>query len=407
MEDRQAGLTLIELLIILMVLGILLGITAYRFSDLLNYAQNLLAKVELDQVQKGMWAYMVSQEIATVPTAECVSDFGLAEPQLWPDYLKKRTPGGGRSYSWDAAGNITPCATTQPVGGQTAGTPTPTSALATPTPTPTSPPATPTITPTPSPTLPSGLASLRLTSMCSPDPASYRVWRVRNPNAVDVPFTWEVVGAGQTGVGLALANSDVYFQTITVPGSNTVRILVDGVQHDVKASTTAHCPQPTATPTLTATPSPTATFTPAPSPTPTRTLTPTSTFTPTRTPTPTPTYGAPKKALIPRVYCVQNNGDGTYTAFFGYESLNDAPVYLPIGPQNKLTPGDEDQGQPTIFYPGTHALVFKVSFDRWSSVVWHLNRRQAQASRFSRSCSGVPIIPKPLPIEPPRPPEIM
>ncbi len=400
-QDRQAGLTLIEVIIILMVLGILLGITAYRYSDVLNYAQGLMAKVELDQVQKGMWAYMVSQQRAMVPTAECVSDFGLAEPQLWPDYLKRRTPGGGRSYSWDAAGNITPCATAQPGGGQPGATPTPTPSPAQTTPTPTS---VPSITPSPTPTLPSGLALLRLTSMCSPDPASYRVWRVRNPNAVDVPFIWELVGTGQSGMGLALANSDVYFQTGTVAGSNTVRILVDGVQHDVKASTTAQCASPTPSPTLTATASPTATWTPSPSPTPSRTLTPTRTLTPSRTPTPTPTLGAPKKALIPRVYCVQSNGDGTYTAFFGYESLNDGPVYLAVGAQNKITPGDQDQGQPTIFYPGVHEPVFKVVFTG-TNVTWHLATRTATARRFSRPCGVEPIIPKPLPIEPPRPVE--
>lgn len=88
---------------------------------------------------------------------------------------------------------------------------------------------------------------LQLTSMCSPNPTSYRVWRVRNYNPFTLNFTWDVYNTSQNGSGSvpALEGStpgEVTFQTTTVSGSNTTRIFVNGVLQDTKASTTATCP---------------------------------------------------------------------------------------------------------------------------------------------------------------------
>lgn len=88
---------------------------------------------------------------------------------------------------------------------------------------------------------------LRLTSMCSPDPDSYRVWRVRNMNPVAVDFTWTLYGAEQGGEGTVPAMKcgiagETTFTTGTQPGPNTVGIFVDGVQQDVKASNPEVCP---------------------------------------------------------------------------------------------------------------------------------------------------------------------
>ncbi len=88
---------------------------------------------------------------------------------------------------------------------------------------------------------------LQLTAMCSPDPDSYRVWRVRNSNPFDVPFTWDIAGSGQSGSGIAAANGDTFFQTTTergaggTPTANTLRLFADGRQQDVKASNPARC----------------------------------------------------------------------------------------------------------------------------------------------------------------------
>lgn len=88
--------------------------------------------------------------------------------------------------------------------------------------------------------------ALLLTSMCSVDPAVSREWRVRNANAFDVPFTWEVYGTSQTGRGTALANADVFFTTVTVSGPNTTRVYWNG-GNTVKASGGATCAPTTGT----------------------------------------------------------------------------------------------------------------------------------------------------------------
>ena len=65
---------------------------------------------------------------------------------------------------------------------------------------------TPTPTPTPSPTpTPAAFQRLRVTAMCSDDPATSRRWRIRNPNPYPVPFTWEMRNSpgGQQGTGTA------------------------------------------------------------------------------------------------------------------------------------------------------------------------------------------------------------
>jgi hypothetical protein len=74
------------------------------------------------------------------------------------------------------------------------------------------------------------------------------VWRVRNPNPRDVVVTWDVYRSptGQNGFIVAppaqgSTPGEVVFITQTEAGSNTVRLFVDGVQQDVKASSGARC----------------------------------------------------------------------------------------------------------------------------------------------------------------------
>jgi hypothetical protein len=87
--------------------------------------------------------------------------------------------------------------------------------------------------------------------MCSPAPETYRVWRVRNANPFEVAFTWDVYksSTGQAGIGVVPpanggGSGEVFFQTQTETGANTVRVFVNGQQHDVKASSPAVCPTP-------------------------------------------------------------------------------------------------------------------------------------------------------------------
>jgi hypothetical protein len=88
----------------------------------------------------------------------------------------------------------------------------------------------------------------------------------------------------------------------------------------------------------------------------------------------------------PVLECVRNNGDGTYTAFFGYKNDNNVSVYIPVGNKNKFTPTPQDRGQTRVFEPGRHYKVFTVNFNG-SNLVWTLNGRTSTASSNSTPCN--------------------
>ncbi len=73
------------------------------------------------------------------------------------------------------------------------------------------------------------------------------------------------------------------------------------------------------------------------------------------------------------------NPDGSFTLSFGYFNRNTAEVVdIPIGPENFVSPGARNQGQPTEFQPRRHWGVFgvKVPADFGKKeVVWTLTFR--------------------------------
>lgn len=72
------------------------------------------------------------------------------------------------------------------------------------------------------------------------------------------------------------------------------------------------------------------------------------------------------------------NADGTYSLSFGYFNRNATEVLsVPIGPDNSISPGNPDQGQPTYFYPRRNWGVFavKVPADFKGKVIWTLKVR--------------------------------
>src|SRR5687767_12963546 len=73
------------------------------------------------------------------------------------------------------------------------------------------------------------------------------------------------------------------------------------------------------------------------------------------------------------------NPDGTYSISFGYFNRNSQEVLeIPVGPDNVITPGDPNQGQPSHFQPRRHWGVFAVkvpaSFGS-AQVVWTIRVR--------------------------------
>src|ERR1700730_1751253 len=67
--------------------------------------------------------------------------------------------------------------------------------------------------------------------------------------------------------------------------------------------------------------------------------------------------------------------DGTRYALFGYYNKNLEQVLdVPIGPDNRIAPGAQDQGQPTHFLPGVFYGLFALPLptDRKAEVTWTL-----------------------------------
>jgi len=96
--------------------------------------------------------------------------------------------------------------------------------------------------------------------------------------------------------------------------------------------------------------------------------------------------------LVPLLECVENNGDGTYTAYFGYLNTTGSTITLEVGPKNMFVGGDKDRGQPTVFYPGEHLSEFTVTFDALDTLKWMVKadgdrRHQVEASATSESCT--------------------
>jgi hypothetical protein len=55
------------------------------------------------------------------------------------------------------------------------------------------------------------------------------------------------------------------------------------------------------------------------------------------------------------------NDDGSFSLLIGYYNRNSKEaITIPVGPNNKIEPGDPDQGQPTYFEPGRQWGVFVI-----------------------------------------------
>ncbi|HEX2623376.1 MAG TPA: hypothetical protein VHL11_24615, partial [Phototrophicaceae bacterium] len=80
-------------------------------------------------------------------------------------------------------------------------------------------------------------------------------------------------------------------------------------------------------------------------------------------------FPTPNLTVRPVVNCVADNGNGTYTASFGYTSGNEVTVVVPVGANNSFSPAPADRLQATHFMKGTHDNVFKVTFDG-TPVTW-------------------------------------
>jgi Coenzyme PQQ synthesis protein D (PqqD) len=108
-----------------------------------------------------------------------------------------------------------------------------------------------------------------------------------------------------------------------------------------------------------------------------------------------------EEELIPFLECVTDNGNGTFTAHFGYVNQTSHRIVVPLGPDNKFDPSPHDRGQPTIFDPGEHSEVFQVTFNGTDGkkIEWLLTagegecRHRAVASADSPRCPTTTTFP--------------
>lgn len=83
----------------------------------------------------------------------------------------------------------------------------------------------------------------------------------------------------------------------------------------------------------------------------------------------------------------EENTDGSFNMLFGYMNRNwEEEPDVPIGPENNVSPGDPDQGQPTHFQPRRNRFVFKVHVPKdWGTkeLVWTLTTRGKTERAFA------------------------
>jgi uncharacterized repeat protein (TIGR01451 family) len=89
-------------------------------------------------------------------------------------------------------------------------------------------------------------------------------------------------------------------------------------------------------------------------------------------------------SITPLLDCIYANGDGTYTAVFGYQNTYSNNVNIPVGNNNQFLTGNQNQGQPVLFLPGLHQNVFTVQFN--SSLTWKLTSNTITATSSSNLC---------------------
>jgi len=104
------------------------------------------------------------------------------------------------------------------------------------------------------------------------------------------------------------------------------------------------------------------------------------------------------RPIFVRCECIEDEGDGTYTAHFGYESQNASAVTIGAGGDNQIVPLPGRRDQPTRFLPGRSRAwpesSFRLRFDG-KPVTWMLKGPDGAVQRATASlqhprCGGSP-----------------
>jgi hypothetical protein len=106
-----------------------------------------------------------------------------------------------------------------------------------------------------------------------------------------------------------------------------------------------------------------------------------------------PAAEAASPNVTPFVNCYWDNGDTTYTVSLGADNAAKSTVTVPVGVDNRLSPGAQDRGQPTSFAAGVtnNAWVVTVtSAEVAGGLNWYLTGHAVDV-RTPRLCASKPI----------------
>ena len=90
----------------------------------------------------------------------------------------------------------------------------------------------------------------------------------------------------------------------------------------------------------------------------------------------------------------EKNQDGSFTMIFGYLNRNyQEEPEIPVGVANQFSPGPEDRGQPTHFYPRRQSFQFRVTVPAdWGDkkLVWTVTHSGKTATAVGKLTAKTP-----------------
>jgi hypothetical protein len=89
--------------------------------------------------------------------------------------------------------------------------------------------------------------------------------------------------------------------------------------------------------------------------------------------TTTGTVPTSRPPVVPLIDCATTNDDGSWTVVFGYDNRGQAPVAIPQGAENKVTPSPLTGSEPTSFRPGVQHAVLAVRGTNAAAPTWQLD----------------------------------
>lgn len=79
---------------------------------------------------------------------------------------------------------------------------------------------------------------------------------------------------------------------------------------------------------------------------------------------------AAQPTVVPTVECVEDAGDGTYRAYFGYDTHGGVTARIPLGAGNQIQGGRASGAPPVAFEAGAHRYAFAATFS--DHLTWSL-----------------------------------